>query len=63
MPKEIKYISVNQYGMQREFVHADHATEAKLIQGLTGAKTINQQVRDALTILSNNAITFTLVQN
>lgn len=48
MSKTIKFYRVKQYGVWREYVHPDCAGDSVSIFRLTGQKTINSVVREAL---------------
>lgn len=56
--KLIRYYEKNQYGNLREFVHPDNASDAALIQRLTGQKTIDGSVRLVIEGLSDGSIQF-----
>lgn len=56
MTKEIQYYRVMQYGCEREFIHPANKGEAKLIQQLTGQKTIDGRVRELLRDLTGSGI-------
>lgn len=56
--KTIKYFVKNQYGNDREFVHPDNAGDAKILQQLTGQKTIDGRVRELVRDLTGGTVTF-----
>jgi hypothetical protein len=54
----IKYYREMQYGSERELIHPDNASEARMIAMLTGRKTIDQTVRGLVQSISAGSVLF-----
>ena len=59
--KTIKFYTKEQYGNRREFIHPDNASDASLVQRLTGQKTVDMSIRLCIQQLSAGTIEFTEV--
>ena len=58
MSKTIKFYRREVYGNPLEYIHPSNAEEAKIVQRLTGKKTIDQTTREMIETLSGNEISF-----
>lgn len=56
--KTIKYYRKNQYGQEREFVAPENEADGKIIQQLTGQKTIDGRIRELIRDLTGSQVTF-----
>ena len=61
MKKIIKFYRKNNYGVTVEYIHPESAADQKIIQQLTGKKTICATVRELLRDLSAGQIEFSEV--
>lgn len=56
--KTIKYYVKSNYGVPMEYIHPDSVGDAKIIQQLTGKKTVTGVVRELIRDLSGGTIRF-----